>query len=143
MSNEKQPVKNANKTIDFTIRTENASANNAESESMKSWVRLFDAAKKITSHKQEEENRQYPWRRPFFAAAPDVAKPSLKRDFELGLVYPITEEVSGARKACNLDPMPPTAHQYPDQAEKKRKLIKDLGVGEEVSFDTQKRVYDY
>jgi len=140
---EKQPDKNAKKQIDFTIRTENAAASNAESASMKSWVRLFDAAKKITSHKQEEEEQRYPWRRPFSSAAPDVAKPSLKRDFELGLVYPITDEVSGARKACNLDPMPPTAHQFPDQAEKKRKLIQDLGVGEIVTFDTQKRVYDY
>lgn len=140
---EKQPMKNEKKPIDFTIRTENASANNAASASMKSWGRLFDAAHKITSHKQEEENQLYPWRRPFFAAAPDVAKPSLKRDFELGLVYPITEEVSGARKACNLDPMPPTAHQYPDQAEKKRKLIQELGVADEVSFDAKKRVYDY
>jgi hypothetical protein len=141
MSNEK-PNKEK-KPIDFTIRTENMSASNAASASMKTWARGFDAAKKITAHNQQEENIMYPWRRPFFPAAPDVAKPSLKRDFELGLVYPITEEVSGARKACNLDPMPPTAHQFPEQAEKKRKLIEELGVTEEVKFDAKKRVYDY
>jgi len=75
---------------------------------MKSFTRLLDSAKKVTEHRLEDEMVKHPWRRPFNATAPDAAKPSLKRDFEQGLVYPITEDVSGARKAANLDPMPPT-----------------------------------
>lgn len=110
---------------------------------MKGYTRLLEGAKKVTSHDQKEESAQYPWRRPFMPMAPDVAKPSMKRDFELGLVYPITEEVSGARKACGLDPVPPTAHKFPDQAAKKRKLIDEMGVADEVTFDVEKRIYDY
>ena len=110
---------------------------------VKGWNRLIDAAKKTTEHKQEEETIKYPWRRPFLPMAPDVAKSSLKRDFEIGLVYPISEDTSGARKACGLDPMPPTAHKYTEQAENKRKIIEDLDVPEKITFDPKKRTYEY
>jgi len=110
---------------------------------MKSYTRLLDSAKKITEHRLEEEIQQHPWRRPFNATAPDASKPSLKRDFEQGLVYPITNDVAGARKAANLDPMPPTAHKYTEQAEKKREVMKDIGTAKKIAFDTEKRVYKY
>jgi heterodisulfide reductase subunit C len=109
----------------------------------KGWDKLLEAARKTTAHNIDEEQQKYPWRRSFFSTAPDVAKPSLKRDFELGLVYPITEDVSGARKVCGLDPMPPTAHKFPNMAEKKRAILEDLGTGKKLAFDTKKRVYDY
>ncbi|MGA2572998.1 MAG: hdrC-like protein [Candidatus Methanomethylicaceae archaeon] len=109
----------------------------------KSWDKLIDGGKKNTTHKIEEEIEIYPWRKSFMSTAPDVAKPSLKRDFELGLVYPITEQVMGARKACHLDPMPPTAHKFPEMADKKRAILDDMGTGKKLAFDTKKRVYDY
>lgn len=109
----------------------------------KGWDKLHEAARKTTVHRIDEEQQKYPWRRPFLPTAPDVAKPSLKRDFELGLVYPVTEDVSGARKACGLDPMPPTAHKYPNMAEKKRAILEEMGTGKKLAFDTKKRVYHY
>jgi heterodisulfide reductase subunit C len=110
---------------------------------VKGWNRLIDAAKKMTEHKLNDEIQKYPWRRPFNAMAPDVAKSSLKRDFEIGLVYPITDEISGARKACGLDPMPPTAHKFVEQAENKRKIVQDLNVPDKMTFDPKKRVFEY
>jgi heterodisulfide reductase subunit C len=110
---------------------------------IKSFKRLIDSAKKETEHRLEDEMVKYPWRRPFNATAPDAAKPSLKRDFEQGLVYPITEVIAGSRKAANLDPMPPTAHKYTEQAEKKRKIMKDIGTGKKLAFDPEKKVYKY
>lgn len=109
----------------------------------KGWDKLLETARKQTAHKIDEEQKKYPWRRPFFSTAPDVAKPSLKRDFELGLVYPISEDVSGARKACGLEPMPPTAHKYTEMADKKRAILEEAGTGKRLAFDTKKRVYDY
>jgi heterodisulfide reductase subunit C len=115
----------------------------AQEKPMKSFTRLIDSAKKATEHKLEDEVVKYPWRRPFNATAPDTAKPSLKRDFEQGLVYPITDDVKGARKAANLEPMPPTAHKFAEQAEKKREIMKDIGTGKKLAFDPEKRTYKY
>jgi len=109
----------------------------------KGWDKLIESGRKTITHKLDEETQIYPWRKPFLATAPDVAKPSLKRDFEVGLVYPITEDIKGARKACHLDPMPPTAHKFPEMAEKKRAILEEMGTGKRLAFDTKKKVYDY
>jgi heterodisulfide reductase subunit C len=109
----------------------------------KSWTKLEETGKGLTDHKLEEEMRQNPWRRPFRAGAPDIAKASLKRDFEVGLVYYVGDDVEQDRALCGLDRKPPTAHLFKDALEKKKVLLDEVGVVKRLGFDKKKGKFEY
>jgi len=110
---------------------------------IKSWKRLLDSGKGITEHKQGEESKEYPWRKSFRPAAPDIAKPSLKRDFEVGLVYYVGDDVEQDRALCGLEKKPPTAHTFKDALDKKRALLEGTGIMKELGFDKKKGKFEY
>lgn len=112
-------------------------------ELIKSWKRLLEAGLKITEHNQLEEIRKYPLRKQFMPAAPNVAKPALKRDFELGLVYPVDESVEQDRALCGLERRPPTAHRFKEALERKRTILDAAGIIEEVVYDKKKGLFKY
>ena len=110
---------------------------------LKSWMKLLDAGKKITSRQQVDENKVYPLRRVFRPGAPDIAKGSLKRDFEQGLVYYVGDDVEVDRAACGLDRLPPTGRSYKDAIDKKRVILEDAGVFKKTGYDKKKGTFDY
>ncbi len=114
-----------------------------EPQPLKSWNKLLEAGKKITSHKQVDENVIYPLRRTFRPAAPDIVKGSLKRDFEQGLVYYVGDDVEEDRAACGLDRLPPTGRIFTDAVAKKRIILEDAGVFKKTGFDKKKGTFDY
>ncbi len=115
----------------------------SEPKPLKSWIRLLEAGKKMTSHKQDEESILYPLRRTFRPAAPDITKGSLKRDFEQGLVYYVGDEIEDDRAACGLDRLPPTGRIYPDAVVKKRVILEEAGVFTKTAYNKKKGTFDY
>ncbi len=115
----------------------------SEPQPLKSWIKLLEAGKKITTHRQSDENIVYPLRRTFRPAAPDIAKGSLKRDFEQGLVYYVGDEVENDRAACGLSRLPPTGRSYADAVAKKRVILEDAGVFKKAGYDKKKGTFDY
>ncbi|GEM_PF-729305 len=110
---------------------------------IKGWDRLREAGVKITEHKLNEEIRCHPWKRSLRPDAPDIAKASIKRDYEVGLVYPITKEIEEARAACGLEAVPPTGHKYHEAVEKKQKLAEEVGICKKIGFDKKKGTFSY
>lgn len=110
---------------------------------IRAWARLNEAGKKITTHTQGEENKFYPLRRVFRPVAPDIAKASLKRDFEQGLVYYVGDDAENDRALCGLDRLPPTGRTFTDAIEKKRKILDDAGVFDRMGFDKKKGTFRY
>ncbi len=115
----------------------------SKDEPPKAWSRLLEAGKKVTTHTQAEENKFYPLRRTFKPVAPDIAKASLKRDFEQGLVYYVGDEAENDRALCGLERLPPTGRSYKGAVEKKREILEDAGVFEKMSFDKKKGTFQY
>lgn len=115
----------------------------SEPKPIKSWVKLLEAGKKATKHQQSEESKQFPLRRSFRPAAPDIAKASLKRDFEVGLVYYVGDDIEQDRALCGLERRPPTAHTFKDALEKKRILLEKAGITTKLGFDKKKGTFEY
>ncbi len=107
------------------------------------WLRLLKAAERLTKTKLSEEIQVHPWRRPLPSEAPPPAKPALARDYEVGLVYPVTDEAIEARAACGLPKIPPTAHLYRESVYEKRRLLETLGVLKRFQFNGVERRFKY
>ncbi|MBC7120656.1 MAG: hdrC-like protein [Candidatus Methanosuratus sp.] len=114
-----------------------------DSEKIKSWERLFEAGLKVTAHNQAEDAKYYPLRKQFRPPAPNIAKASLKRDFEVGLVYYVGDDVEQDRALCGLDKKPPTAHVFKEALERKRKILEESGIMKELGFDKKKGLFKY
>lgn len=112
-------------------------------EEIKSWKKLLEFGYNITEFNRQNEIKLYPLRREFNPVAPHIIKPALKRDFEIGLVYPVDEEVMKNRESCGLDKVPPTAHLFKEALEKKRKLLEIIGVLEEMNYEKDKGKFKY
>ena len=115
----------------------------SEQKPIKGWLKLLEAGKKSTEHNIDEDLRNYPLRRQFRPSAPNIAKPSLKRDFEAGLVYYIGDEIEQDRALCGLDRKPPTAHLFKDAVEKKRIILEEAGVMKKLGYDKKKGLFEY
>ncbi|HUL62478.1 MAG TPA: hdrC-like protein [Methanocella sp.] len=85
----------------------------------------------------------YPWRRAVKIPLPTAVKPQLVRHFSIGLLYPVTDELKEAREKAGLDPVPPTAHRYPEAVEDVRKIIQAIGVDRNVGLDLKRMEYKY
>jgi heterodisulfide reductase subunit C len=85
----------------------------------------------------------YPWRKAVKIPLPPTVKPQLIRHFSIGLLYPVTDELKEAREKAGLDPIPPTAHRYPEAAEDIRKIVQAMGVDRNVGLDLKKMEYKY
>jgi len=85
----------------------------------------------------------FPWRRPVKVPIPPTIKTQLIRHFSIGLLYPINEEVMECRRKSGLDPIPPTAHRYPEAAEDIRTLIKAMKVDKKIGLDLDTMEYQY
>jgi heterodisulfide reductase subunit C len=85
----------------------------------------------------------YPWRKPVKIPLPVAVKPQLIRHFSIGLLYPVTDELKEARTAAGLDPVPPTAHRYPEAVEDIQKIVQAIGVDKNVGLDLKKMEYKY
>lgn len=112
-------------------------------EKVRSWEKLLEAGLKVTEHDQSQDSKIYPLRKQFRPAAPDIAKASLKRDFEVGLVYYVGDDVEQDRALCGLDKKPPTAHLFKEALEKKRKILEEAGIMRELGFDKEKGKFKY
>ncbi|MDI9643725.1 MAG: hypothetical protein QFX35_00715 [Candidatus Verstraetearchaeota archaeon] len=112
-------------------------------EKIKSWEKLLDAGIKVTEHNQAEDVKKYPLRKEFRPVAPDIAKASLKRDFEVGLVYYVGDDVEQDRALCGLDRKPPTAHVFKEALEKKRKILEEAGIMGTLGFEKDKGKFKY
>ncbi|MEM0286525.1 MAG: hypothetical protein QXW34_05240 [Candidatus Methanomethyliaceae archaeon] len=110
-------------------------------EEIKSWKKMLELGYKLTIFNRQKEIKFYPLRREFNPTAPHVVKPALKRDFEIGLVYPIDEEIMKIRELVGLDKIPPTAHLFERVIERKRKLLKIFGIMEELGYEEGKFRY--
>ena len=88
-------------------------------------------------------NELFPWRRPVRVPLPSGVKPQLIRHFSIGLLYPVTEEVKMCRKQAGLDPIPPTAHRFPEAAEDIRTLIKAMKVDKRIGLDLDTMEYRF
>lgn len=115
----------------------------SQEQPIKAWTKLLEAGRKITTHQQVDENKFYPLRRVFRPSAPDIAKASMKRDFEQGLVYYVGDDVENDRAMCGLDRLPPTARSFKDAIDKKRIILEDAGVFEKTTYDKKKGTFDY
>lgn len=110
-------------------------------EEIKSWKKVLESGHKLTMFDRQKEIKFYPLRREFNPTAPPVVKPALRRDFEIGLVYPVDEEVMKSRELAGLDKVPPTAHLFKEAVERKRKLLEVSGIMEELGYDGGKFKY--
>lgn len=110
-------------------------------EEIKSWKKLLESSYKLTMLDRRKEIKLYPIRREFNPTAPHVVKPALKRDFEIGLIYPVDEEVMRIRELIGLDKVPPTAHSFKEALERKRKLLEVSGIMEELGYEEGKFKY--
>ena len=86
-------------------------------------------------------NELFPWRRPVKVPLPPGVKPQLIRHFSVGLLYPVTEETKKCREQAGLDPIPPTAHGFPEAAEDIRTLIKAMNVDKKIGLDLDTMEY--
>lgn len=85
----------------------------------------------------------YPWRRTVKISLPTSVKPQLIRHFSIGLMYPVTEELKEARTDAGLDPIPPTAHRYPEAVEDIRKIIKAMGIDKNMGLNLETMEYRF
>jgi heterodisulfide reductase subunit C len=112
-------------------------------EEVKSWKKLLEAGQKVTESNRKEEERIYPLRREFNPVAPDIAKSALKRDFEVGLVYPVDESVEKDRELSVLERRPPTAHLFKEALERKRKILEGAGIMKEMGYEKDSGKFKY
>jgi heterodisulfide reductase subunit C len=85
----------------------------------------------------------YPWRKAVKIPLPTAVKPQLIRHFTIGLLYPVTDELKEAREKAGLNPIPPTAHGFPDAVTDIQKIIKAIGVDKNVGLDMDRMEYRY
>ncbi len=85
----------------------------------------------------------YPWRKAGKIPLPTAVKPQLVRHFSIGLLYPVTDELKEAREKAGLDPVPPTAHRYPEAVQDVQKIIQAIGVDRNVGLDLKRMEYKY
>ncbi len=85
----------------------------------------------------------FPWRRPVKVPVPASVKTQLIRHFSIGLLYPVTDEVMECRRKSGLDPVPPTAHRYPEAVQDIRILIKAMDVDKKIGLNLDTMEYDY
>jgi heterodisulfide reductase subunit C len=85
----------------------------------------------------------YPWRKAVKIPLPTAVKPQLIRHFTIGLLYPVTDELKEAREKAGLNPIPPTAHGFPDAVTDIQKIIKAIGVDRNVGLDMDRMEYKY
>ncbi len=85
----------------------------------------------------------YPWRKAVKIPLPTAVKPQLIRHFTIGLLYPVTDELKEAREKAGLNPIPPTAHGFPEAVTDIQKIIKAIGVDRNVGLDMDRMEYRY
>jgi heterodisulfide reductase subunit C len=85
----------------------------------------------------------YPWRKAVKIPLPTAVKPQLIRHFTIGLLYPVTDELKEAREKAGLNPVPPTAHGFPEAVNDIQKIIKAIGVDRNVGLDMDRMEYRY
>ena len=85
----------------------------------------------------------YPWRKAVKIPLPAAVKPQLIRHFTIGLLYPVTDELREAREKAGLNPIPPTAHGFPEAVTDIQKIIKAIGVDRNVGLDMDRMEYRY
>jgi heterodisulfide reductase subunit C len=85
----------------------------------------------------------YPWRKPVKIPLPNSVKTQLLRHFSIGLLYPLTDESMEARKKSGLNPIPPTAHGYPESVEDIRKIVKAMEIDRTMGLDLEKMEYKF
>jgi heterodisulfide reductase subunit C len=85
----------------------------------------------------------YPWRKAVKIPLPTAVKPQLIRHFTIGLLYPVTDELKEAREKAGLNPIPPTAHRFPEAVTDIQKIIKAIGVDRNVGLDMDRMEYRY
>ncbi len=85
----------------------------------------------------------YPWRKAVKIPLPPAVKPQLIRHFTIGLLYPVTDELKEAREKAGLDPVPPTAHGFPEAVKDIQKIIKAIGVDRNVGLDMDRMEYKF
>ncbi len=85
----------------------------------------------------------HPWRRPVKLPVPVSVKPQLIRHFSVGLLYPLTDETKEYRRRSGLDPVPPTAHGYPEAVQDIQTLIKAMKVDRKIGLDLGTMEYVY
>lgn len=85
----------------------------------------------------------YPWRKAVKIPLPPAVKPQLIRHFSIGLLYPVTDELKEAREKAGLDPVPPTAHGFPEAVKDIRKIVKAIGVDRNVGLDLDRMEYKF
>ncbi|MGC8935803.1 MAG: hypothetical protein ACP5KV_00320 [Candidatus Methanomethylicaceae archaeon] len=112
-------------------------------EEVKSWKKLLEAGQKVRGSDRKEEIRVYPLRKEFNPVAPDIAKSALRRDFEVGLVYPVDESVERDRELSGLDRIPPTAHLFKEALERKRKILEGAGIIKEMGYEKDRGEFRY
>jgi heterodisulfide reductase subunit C len=85
----------------------------------------------------------YPWRRQVKIPLPAAVKPQLIRHVSIGLLYPVTEELSECRRKAGLDPVPPTAHRYQEAVEDIRAIFRAMGIDRKMGLDLEKTEYRF
>ncbi len=85
----------------------------------------------------------FPWRRQVKVPVPTTVKTQLIRHFSIGLLYPLNEEVMEYRRRSGLNPVPPTAHGYPEAAADIQTLIKAMKVDKKIGLDLDTMEYQY
>jgi heterodisulfide reductase subunit C len=112
-------------------------------EKVKAWEKLLESGIKLTIFNQNEESQLYPLRKLFRPSAPNIVKPALQKDFEIGLVYPIDKNIEEIREKCGLDRIPPTAHSIKESLYNKIKIIEEAGIKDELMYDKEKKKFYY
>jgi heterodisulfide reductase subunit C len=85
----------------------------------------------------------YPWRKSVKIPLPSAVRPQLIRHFSIGLLYPVTDELKEAREKAGLNPVPPTAHGFPEAVKDIQKIIKAIGVDRNVGLDMDRMEYKF
>ncbi len=85
----------------------------------------------------------FPWRRQVKVPIPTTVKTQLIRHFSLGLLYPLNDEVMECRRRSGLNPVPPTAHGYPEAVQDIQTLIKAMKVDKKIGLDLDTMEYQY
>lgn len=88
-------------------------------------------------------NEIFPWRRPVKVPLPTAVKPQLIRHFSIGLLYPMNEDIMECRRKSGLDPIPPTAHRYPEAVEDIQILIRAMKIDKKLGLNLDTMEYRF
>lgn len=109
----------------------------------KTWLGIVRATRMLNIYKADEEVEKYPGRKRLESPLPAPLKMIFRRDYTVGLVVPMTDEIRETRENLGLEPIPPTAHKFEEALRDKLELLRSLKASKVLGYVRRKRKFMY